>query len=399
MPERRPTQNAGKPRRRTAAENGVAPFDASSLSVDVLDEAVVAVDSLGRIVYFNPSAEAILGYSRDDMLGKPSEMLFAEAYRSEHIALRHRYFSDPSARMRDQVREVFLRHKDGRDVHLERHLTAVETADGVIAVGTLKDLTERDERDEREEEFRRKLEELEERLARRTVEFDADIDELEAVSYAVFHDLQAPLRAMQVYAQVLLDEEGDSLNRSVREFMKQIVDAVTRMESLAQRVLDYRHVLRTELEMHPVNVQESFNDVLGYLEAVVQAANARVSITGSDVVALADRATMFEVLANLSTNAIKFARPGQPPHITLGAERAGEYVRVSVEDEGIGISAKDRERIFRMFERVYWPGQPPGSGIGLAIVKRGVERMNGRVGVESRRGKGSRFWVELPAAG
>jgi len=181
--------------------------------------------------------------------------------------------------------------------------------------------------------------------------------------------------------------------------MKQVVDAVTRMESLAQRVLDYRRVLRTELVLHAVDIRESFNDVLGYLEAVLQAANAEVTTTGSDdVIALADRATMFEVLANLITNAIKFARPGQAPHITLGAESDGQVVHISVEDDGVGISAKDRERIFRMFERVYWPGQPPGSGIGLAIVKRGVERMNGRVGVESRRGKGSRFWLELPAA-
>lgn len=394
MAESRPPRRAGKARRRTTPTS-VALFDVSSLSVDVLNEAVVAIDSRGRIVYVNPSAEEMLGYSRDEMLGKPARMLFADAHRDEHIALRQHLLSAARGGTREHVREVVFRHKDGRDVHLERYITGVETAQGVIAVGTLKDLTDRDER---EEEFRRKVEELEEQLARRTRDFDAGIDDLEAVSYAVFHDLQAPLRAMQVYAQVLLEQEGDSLNKSVKEFMHQIVDAVTRMESLAQRVLDYRHVVRTELVTHPVDVEESFNDVVNYLEAVIQAAHAKVTIVGSHVMATADRATMFEVLANLITNAIKYARPGQSPNITLGAERTGKNVNIWVEDDGIGIVAKDRERIFRMFERVYWPGQPAGSGIGLAIVKRGVERMNGTVGVESRRGKGSRFWVELPAA-
>jgi PAS domain S-box-containing protein len=369
-------------------------FDGSSLSLEVLNEAVIAIDSEGRIVYFNPSAEELLGYDREEMLGISSRTLLAEDPHSERVASGQRFFTEAPTATRDQVRKVFFRHKDGRDLHLECHIRRVDTAQGPIAVGTLKDLRESDEH---EREFRGKLEALEERLAQRTLEFDADIDELEAVSYAVFHDLQAPLRAMQVYAQVLLDEEGKTLSKPVAEFMKQVVDAVTRMESLAQRVLDYRHVLRSELVMHPIDVQESFKDVLAYLEAVIQAANASVTTTGGKVMALADHATMFEVLANLITNAIKFGKPGQAPHIALGVVAAGQFVLISVEDDGIGIEAKDRQRIFRMFERVYSPGQPPGSGIGLAIVKHGVERMNGRVGVESRPGKGSRFWVELPA--
>jgi PAS domain S-box-containing protein len=398
MSESRPIGNAYKVRNRATAGRSNASFDAGLLSVDLLENAVLAIDRDGRIIYFNPGAETLLGYSRGEVMGKQSEMLFTESGRPEHIALRERFFTDPGARVRNHVREPFYRRKDGRNVHLERTIVGVETEEGLIAVVTLRDLTERDEHDFREGELRHKLEELQEQLVRRTAEWDEGIDDLDAVSYAVFHDLQAPLKAMQMYAKALIDDEGDTFSSSVREFMKQVVDAVTRMDTLAQRILDYRRVMRMEVVMHPIGVRETFNDVLGYLSPYVHESKAEVSITGSPAIVLADRETLFHVLVNLITNAIKYAQRRRTPRVTLGAEPTGEIVSVWVEDNGVGIPAKDRQRIFRMFERVSFPGQPSGSGMGLAIVKRGVERMNGRVGVESRRGKGSRFWVELPAA-
>lgn len=250
-----------------------------------------------------------------------------------------------------------------------------------------------------EEELVERFSKLETELVRRTAELEERFEGVEAVSYAVSHDLRGPLRAMQTYAQALLDNEGASLSESGYELMNQIIHSAAHMAQLTEKLLEFNHVSNAPAELRPVSVLAASEDVLSYLAPDLHAAETQVTIPSSDITVVAHYATLFQTLANLITNAVKFVRPGQRPRVTLGAELRGEYGHLWVRDNGVGIYQKDQQRIFHMFERLQPSLETPGSGIGLAIVKRGVERMNGRVGVESRRGKGSRFWIELPAAG
>jgi signal transduction histidine kinase len=203
---------------------------------------------------------------------------------------------------------------------------------------------------------------------------------------------------MRGYAQALLDNHAGTMDPPARTFAAEIVNQATAMETLIARVLTYNLASVGPVEAVPVNLLIVFHQALAYLDGVIREADAHVTITGGDLNVDGHEAMLAPVLINLIANAVKFHRPVEPPRITLGARRDGESVRFWVEDEGIGIAPEDCERIFRIFERLDGSERYSGNGVGLAIVKKAVERMRGQVGVESTLGKGSLFWVTLPAA-
>jgi signal transduction histidine kinase len=188
------------------------------------------------------------------------------------------------------------------------------------------------------------------------------------------------------------------MDLTARQFAAQIVDEATAMEVLIERLLTYNRVSQGPAATAPVNLLSVFHETLAYLDGVIREAGAQVTITGGDLNVVGHEAMLAPVVINLVANAIKFHRPGELPHVTLGAQRDGDTVRFWVEDKGIGMRPEDCERIFRIFDRLDNSELYPGNGVGLAIVKKAVERMRGQVGVESKLGEGSRFWVKLPAA-
>ncbi len=245
------------------------------------------------------------------------------------------------------------------------------------------------------EELERHAAELEARVAERTQELRQTNAELESFCYSVSHDLRAPLRAMQGFAQALLEDFGDRLEPAGREYADRVVSAARRMDLLIQDLLAYSRVSRSDLELSPVPLDSALREVLAQLHPAVAERQSRVEIEPLPSV-LAHRATLVQVLANLIANAIKFVEPGVTPRVRIHAERRGAQTRLWVEDNGIGIRRDHQERVFRVFERLHGEETYPGTGIGLAIVRKGMERMGGRVGVISDAGQGSRFWIELP---
>ncbi|NMG02692.1 sensor histidine kinase [Azoarcus taiwanensis] len=238
---------------------------------------------------------------------------------------------------------------------------------------------------------------LEARVAERTAELEAVNRELEAFSYSVSHDLKAPLRGIDGYARILLDEYGERLDDEGRRLLGNVCRGVAQMHRLIGDMLAYSRLERQVLAPCAVELQPLAEEVLSAIDEGGLPEAARLSIDMGGLEVRADRNGLAIVLRNLLANALKFHAPGQVPVVHVSAQREGQAVRIEVCDEGIGFDMKYHERIFDIFQRLNRVEDYPGTGVGLALVKRAVARMGGRVFVNSVPGEGTCFTVELPA--
>lgn len=243
---------------------------------------------------------------------------------------------------------------------------------------------------------KRAAEILEQTIAERTSELCDKVRELEAFSYSISHDMRSPLRAMQGFAKALLDDYTAKLDEEGRDFLRRIYRAASRLDLLIQDILSYSHTSKAKLELVPVDLAALVHDTAEQYACLQE--SAKVTIQDPLPQVLGHQAFASQIFSNLMTNAVKFAREGTTPEILVRAEAHGEMVRIWVEDNGIGIDASHINRIFEIFGRVYSDRKYEGTGIGLAIVKRAVERMGGTIGVDSIVGVGSRFWFTLKRA-
>lgn len=254
------------------------------------------------------------------------------------------------------------------------------------------------ERTQMREDLRRHASHLEARVAERTRALQDVNAELNAFAYSVSHDLRAPLRSTQGFAQALLEDYSPCLDEAGRDYANRIVAASRRMDDLIQDLLAYSRLSRAEVELQPVDLGRIADTAASVVSDLAQPARPVIEIHAPLPPVVGHAGVLAQVLQNLLGNAVKFVAPGTEPYVRVSAESRDGRVLVSVEDNGIGIPPEYEERIFRVFERLHPLEAYPGTGIGLAIVRKGVERLGGRCGVESREGRGSRFWFDLPAA-
>lgn len=229
----------------------------------------------------------------------------------------------------------------------------------------------------------------------RIQEFRAAVQDLEGFSYSVAHDLRAPIRSVHQYADWLLEEESHSLSDQGRLSIRRIIASANQMDGLINGLLTYSRLGGSEVPIGPVLLRTSVDLALEEVKARSADLDARITLEGDLADVLGNQLLLHQVLVNLLSNALKFVAPASRPVIRIRAESRDHRVRLWVEDEGIGLSVEERGRLFRVFERIHPEDRFPGAGIGLAIVRRAVERMGGSVGVESAPGLGSRFWFEL----
>lgn len=234
---------------------------------------------------------------------------------------------------------------------------------------------------------------LEERVRERTAKLQELVAELESFSYSVSHDLRAPLRVMAGYAQVVLTDFRRTLVPEVEHYLERIARSAERMDRLTQDVLAYTRLSRGDIQLDVVDLAATVNEII---EQYPDLTSSRNSILVRQPLGrvVAHGPSLAQAISNLVENALKFGRPKVPVKISISARRRGNRVRISVKDNGVGIAPEHRRKIFQIFERVA-NHAVPGTGIGLAIVKKAAERMGGTVGVKSRPGAGSEFWIEL----
>jgi signal transduction histidine kinase/DNA-binding response OmpR family regulator len=245
------------------------------------------------------------------------------------------------------------------------------------------------------EQVQRHAADLEERVAERTAELRDINSELESFSYSVSHDLRTPLRSIQGFAQILQEEYGDRLEAAGTDYLQRIVAASRRMDMLTEDLLAYSRLSRTAVELIAVDLEGVIADALAQLEAEIRRQEAQVIVERPLPHVAAHYVTLVQAVMNLLGNALKFVPADVRPRIRVWAEEQDDRICLRFRDNGIGIAPEYQERIFRIFERLHGSGAYPGTGIGLSIVRKGVERMGGRVGVESAPGQGSTFWIEL----
>lgn len=239
---------------------------------------------------------------------------------------------------------------------------------------------------------------LEERVKERTADLLETNEQLEQFCYTIAHDLRAPLRAQEGFANLLKEDFAETLGTKGQNYANKIVAAARRLDRLVQDLLNFSRIGRGSWQIQPVELRNAFEESQANLADSIRNTNATVTVGALEGTVRAHPATLMLILQNLLANALKFVAPGNTPRAHVWTEDKGEYVRFNVKDEGIGIPAEYHERIFGVFERLHDAGTYPGTGIGLSLVRKGIERMGGRIGLDSAPQKGSLFWIELPKA-
>lgn len=245
-----------------------------------------------------------------------------------------------------------------------------------------------------QEELREHADILERAVAERTAELLATNEQLEAFVYSIAHDLRAPLRSMTAFSQILVDDYVTVIAEPAQQMLKRIQASAEFMDKLLLDLLAFGRTARVEMELGPVAVQKAWEAALFQCATEIEQSQAQVETVSPLPAVRAHEATLAQCLVNLLSNSLKFVAPGVHPSVRFWAEDCGGCVRLWVEDNGIGIPARYHERVFRVFERL-GGARYPGTGIGLSVVRKGVERMGGKAGLQSEPGKGSRFWIEL----
>lgn len=357
--------------RKRAAEEGRrrAERERFRLALDAAASAMVVVGRDGRVAFANAEAERLFGWSREELAGRSVETLVPERFQA---GLRESFFVEHVGRRPMSVSpDLAALRKDGTEFPVEITLTRVDEAGHPLVVASVSDIRSRKE--------------AEARLKR-------SVTELESFAYSVAHDLRSPLRALEGYARILAERLGDRADPESRDLLGRMAAAAVRLDRLIRDLLAYDAVSRAEVALEGVDLDALVAHVLAHYPAL---AAARPRVRPPLGRARAQPSLLLQVVSNLLDNAVKFAPPNRVPEIEVWSERRGDgWIRLVVQDNGAGIPREAWERVFDPFVSLARdPGA--GTGIGLAIAKKAVERMGGRVGLESTPGRGSRFWIDL----
>jgi PAS domain S-box-containing protein len=352
--------------------------------VDSSDDAIVSKDLNGIIQTWNRAAERMFGYTAEEAVGRSITIVIPEDRLHEE--------DEVLGRIRHGQRvdhfETIRRRQDGRLIPISLTVSPIHDHTGKIvgASKTARDLSA----------LRAYATTLEQTVRERTSSLELANSQLESFAYSVSHDLRAPLRGMHGLADALLEDYGGVLDERARDYARRIVQEARLLDGLILDLLAYSRLTRIDIALEPVDVGEVVEAALHNLDDDIRTSHATVAVDGGLPRLKANRAVLIQVLTNLISNAVKFG--GRQPTVSVRAQSIDGTARIWVEDRGIGIAPKHHERIFRAFERLHGIEEYPGTGIGLAIVHKAIERLGGRTGVESREGEGSRFWFELPMA-
>jgi len=332
----------------------------------------------GSFLYVNPAWKKALGYNDDEVANLN---LFDVIHPDSLPHCRDLFSRLVTGEDIEHVEAQFMT-KDGRTIIVEGNSSCrFENGIPVATRGTFHDVTHRKQ--------------TEESFARQAADLARSNAELERFAYAASHDLQEPLRAVAGHCRLLQQRYAGRLDPDADELLEYAVDGATRMKALIDGLLAYSRVRTRDMAITPTDCEQVLDEAIANLKVSIDDTGATITRDPMPRVA-ADNTQLIELFQNLISNAIKY-RDDRPPTVHVGAEaRNGMWV-FSVRDQGIGIAPEHLERIFEVFQRLHTHDQYPGSGVGLAICNRIVERMGGTIWVDSHVGRGSTFYFELPS--
>jgi PAS domain S-box-containing protein len=356
--------------------------------LNLSSDAIIVRDMHDIVVYWNRGAEEIYGWTRDEAVGKAKAKLL------------HSEFPEPLEEITTKLHrdqrwrgDLIQTRRDGTQIVVSTRWVLDRDAKGNPARVLITD-TDITVRKQAEELMKSEAKRLDALVEQRTASLKETIGELEAFSYSISHDMRAPLRAMQGYAKALLADYQERLDPEATHYLDRISRSSNRLDSLIQDVLAYSRVTKDQISLHPVDLERLIDDILSS-HPEFQAPQVRVTMEKPLHRVLGHEAYLTQCITNLLGNAVKFVPPRVVPEIRIRSERLDGKVRLWFEDNGIGIDPSHHERIFQIFGQVYPEKKYGGTGIGLAIVRKAVQRMNGEAGVKSGMDKGSRFWLIL----
>lgn len=356
------------------------------LTVEAAPNAMIMVSREGRIELVNSQTEKLFGYSREELLGQSVEILVPKRYRTGHGALRASFLREPLARPMGAGRDLFGVRKDGTEVPIEIGLNPIRTSQGDFVLAAIIDISERKQ--------------AEDELHASNTALSRANEDLNQFAFAASHDLQEPLRMVTSYSQLLLKGYRGQLEGEAETCIRFITDGTKRMRELLADLLAYTQVTGSSHEAEDVqetmtiDLNRVFFTTLENCKTAIAEASATVTSDPLPVVK-GHEPHFVQLFQNLITNGLKY-RSDRPPHIHVSAERQNGLWRIAVKDNGMGIAPEYHKQIFGVFKRLHGKSIP-GTGIGLAICQRVIERYHGQIWVQSHPGDGATFYFTLQA--
>ena len=345
----------------------------------------VMVNADGLVTGWNAQAEATFGWVREEAVARPlADLILPVQYRETLTRGLVRFLATGEGPVLNKRIEATALHRDGREFPIELTIAPLWLGDAWTFNVFINDIT-----------ARKRVEESQTRYAH---ELERSNAELQQFAYVASHDLQEPLRMVTSYVQLLARRYKGRLDPDADQFIAYAVDGATRMQELINDLLEFSRVRTTGAELTPTDANAVLSETLANLQMAIHDSRAAVTHDPLPTV-LADASQLGQVFQNLIGNAIKFHRKGERPAVHVWArEHDGEWI-LSVQDNGIGIDPQSTERVFEIFQRLHGRNEYPGTGVGLAICKRIVERHGGRIWVESEPGRGATFSFTLGRRG
>jgi PAS domain S-box-containing protein len=355
--------------------------------LEAAPDAMVIVDSRGRIQLVNAQTERLFGYTRGELSGQRVEMLIPSRYQGSHVASREEYGRSPHSRAMGAGLELYGRHKDGSEIPVEVSLSPLQTEEGTLISSAIRDVSTRRRA---EEEIRKLNSELNQKVA----ELSTANRELESFSYSVSHDLRAPLRHIDGFARILKEEHASQLSEEGIRYLDRVLQAANHMGQLVDDLLNPARIGRKEMARQRVQLGELVREAMADLPPEVSARQTEWRIEPLAEVDC-DPGLVKLVLVNLLSNAVKFTKDRQPAVIEVGTRETEKGKAFMVRDNGVGFDPKYADKLFGVFQRLHRQEDFAGTGIGLATVQRIVHRHGGEVWAESSPGKGAAFFFTL----
>lgn len=349
--------------------------------LETAPDAMIIIDRQGIITLVNQQTERVFGYERAELIDKPVEILVPHRLRKKHEGHRTGYFHDPNVREMGAGLELSGLRKDGSEFPIEISLSPLETQDGHYATAAVRDITDRKTAQVKLTDYARNLE--------------ASNRELEEFAYVASHDLQAPLRNIISFSELLHDECVGKISPEADEYFGFIEEGALRLQGLIKDILEVSRVNRMERSFATVDLNECLETCRTQLRSVLEEASGRI-LFGKLPDVKGDALRLAQLFQNLLNNAVKFQSPGVAPQVNVSAKRDGDFWEFSVTDNGIGIAPDECAQVFEIFRRLHTADEYPGTGIGLSICKKIVETHGGHIWVESQLGEGATFKFTLP---